>query len=140
MKKALVLVALLSIFNACTKEETGSCISNCNASTPGKINIAIENHTDLDIKNVVLTINNQLTPFNSIPKARQGSYSCWKTFDKIDFISFTEFNIGSDSIYSEVCNYKNLSRIQEYSMDIRMVNDVIRIQLTQSPSCVSDAD
>lgn len=140
MKKAFLFLAILPLFFACDKEESGACISNCNSSIPGQINIAIEDHTNLNLSNVILTINGQASVFSLISKATTGNYSCWKSFPEVTSITSIEFNVGDASNYSEIVNYQNLSNSREYSIDIRNVNDEFRVQLVQSPDCISDAD
>ena len=41
---------------SCEKEPafTDTCITSCSPSIPGKINIAIEDHTGLDVKNLTM--------------------------------------------------------------------------------------
>ena len=140
MKKAFLLLTILPLFFACGKEDSGACISNCNSSVPGQINIAIEDHTDLNISDVVLTINGQASLFSLTSKATTGSYSCWKSFPQVESITAIEFKVGDTSNYSENVNYGNLTDAREYAIDIRAVNDEFRIQLVQSPDCVSDAN
>ena len=143
MKNTFLLLILLTIFLACgkTDEMTNACISSCNASTPGKVNLAIENHTALDIKNLTLTINGTSTPFSLFPKSNQGSYSCWMGYTEIESISFIEFNIGNNAVHQESLNYENLPREKEFAIDIRSeVDGAIRIQLVEAPDCVSDVN
>lgn len=143
MKKTCLLLILLPLFFACENNDdiTDTCISNCSTSTPGRINLAIENHTSLDIKNLVLIINGSATSFKLLPKSIQGSYSCWQTFDNIELISSIEFDIGENASFQEMVNYRNLSREREFAIDIQsLADEELRIQLVEAPSCVSDAN
>jgi len=143
MKNTFLLLTVLTIFLACGKTDdiSDACISSCPPSTPGKINLAIEDHTAIDITNLVVTINGSTVPFSLLPKREQGSYSCWKGYDNIESITSIQFNIGDGAVYQETVNYLNLPQEKEYSIDIRAeVGGELRIQLVEAPGCVSDAN
>jgi len=142
MKKAIFFLTFITLFLACGKTDdiSDACITSCSPSVPGKINIAIEDHTTFDIKNLTLEINGESFAFPLLPKGLQGSYSCWQSFDEVDLISSVEFNIGDNAIHQEIVNYENLSDEREFSIDISSVSSGLRIQLVEAPGCVSDVN
>ena len=128
------------LFLACGKapEITNTCITSCSTSVPGKINLAIEDHTDLEIKNFSMEVNGQRVNLPLLPKAEQGSYSCWLSFDEVELITMIQFDYGDNGIHTETVNYENLAPTREYSIDIQSNDEVdIRVQLVSSPDCVS---
>ncbi len=140
MKKSILFLAIIATFFACGKDPliSDTCITSCSPSVPGKINIAIEDHTELDIKNFVMDINGTTVPFTLFPKIEKGSYSCWQSFDEVDLITNIQFNIGENSIHQEIVEYRNLDSKREYSIDIKSdPTEGIRVQLVTSPDCVS---
>lgn len=140
MKKSILFLAIISTFFACGKDPlvSDTCITSCSPSVPGKINIAIEDHTELDIKNFVMDINGTTTSFNLLPKSDKGSYSCWQSFDEVELISNIQFNIGANSMHTEIVEYQNLDSKREYSIDIKSDPTTgLRVQLVASPDCVS---
>jgi len=143
MKKSILFLAIVTTFFACGKDPlvSDACITSCATSSPGKINIAIEDHTGLDIKNYTMEINGTTVAFDLFPKNEQGSYSCWQTFDEVDLITNIQFNLGDNSTHQEIVEYQNLAKKREYSIDITSDPDIgIRIQLVSSPDCVSSAN
>lgn len=143
MRKLILLIAFLATFFSCGKENTftDTCISSCSPSTPGRINIAVEDHTGLDIRNLTMEINGTVTNFSLFPKAEKGAYSCWQSFDKVDLITSIQFEIGDNATHIESVAYNDLTATREYSIDIRSdeVNG-ISVQLVSSPDCVSSAN
>jgi len=138
MKKIILFLATTILLFACGKnnEISDACITSCPPSVPGKINLAIENHTTFDINNLTLTINGESLAFPLLPKNLQGSYSCWQSFDEVDLISSVEFNIGDTAIHQEIVNYENLSDEREFSIDISSISSGLRIQLMEAPGQV----
>jgi len=143
MRKLILLVAVVAIFFGCEKEPTftDTCITSCSPSIPGKINIAVEDHTGLDIKNFTAEINGTLVAFDLFPKAEKGTYSCWQSFDEVNLITSIKFDIGDNATHTENVNYRNLTNTREYAIEIES-DDVtgIRVQLESSPDCVSSAN
>ena len=143
MKKTFLFLTVLTVLFACgkTDELSDACITSCPPSVPGKINLAIENHTNLAIKNLTLEINGEIVPFALFPKSLQGSYSCWKSYDEITSITNIEFNIGDNAVLQEPVNYRNLPSEREFAIDIQALeNGEFRFQLVEAPSCISDAN
>jgi len=142
MKKTFLLLTVFTLFLACgkTDEVSDACITSCPPSVPGKINLAIEDHTTFDIKNLTVEINGENVTFPLFPKSIQGSYSCWKSFDKIESISFIEFNIGENAVHQEMVNYEDLPNEKEFTIDISTITSGLRVQLVEAPGCVSDAN
>ena len=142
MKKTFLLLVALTFFWTCGQpdEFSDACITNCSPSVPGKINLAIEDHTSFDIQNLTLTINGEIVAFPLFPKSMQGSYSCWQSFDEVESITFIEFNLGDNAVHQETVNYENLPDEKEFSIDISAVASGIRVQLVEAPDCVSDAN
>lgn len=139
--QTLRFLTVLTFLFACgkTDEISDACITSCPPSVPGKINIAIEDHTSFDIKNLTLEINGETVPFALFSKSLQGSYSCWKSYTKIESISFIEFNIGENAVHQETVNYEDLPNEKEFTIDISSVSSGIRVQLVEAPCCISDA-
>ncbi len=143
MKKSILFLAIIATFFACGKDPlvSDACITSCSPSVPGKINIAIEDHTELDIKNFTMDINSTTTAFTLFPKGNKGSYSCWQTFNEVGLITNIQFNIGDNSIHQEIVEYRNLENKREYSIDITSdPTEGIRVQLVTAPDCVSSPD
>lgn len=141
MKKIFLFLTVFTLLVACgkTDEVSDACITSCPPSVPGKVNLAIEDHTALDIKNLKLEINGEMVSFALFPKSLQGSYSCWKPYTKIESITSIEFNIGENAVHQETVNYQNLPSEKEFTIDISSVSSGIRVQLVEAPSCISDA-
>ncbi len=143
MRKLILMIAILVTFFSCGKdpEFTDTCITSCAPSIPGKINIAIEDHTGLDIKNFTAEINGSIVTFDLFSKTEKGSYSCWKSFDEVDLITSIKFDIGNNATHTESVEYRNLTNTREYAIEIDS-DDVtgIRVQLESSPDCVSSAN
>ena len=140
MKKSILFSAIIALFFACGKDPliSNTCITRCSPSVPGQINIAIEDHTDLDIKNLVMDINGTTMAFDLFPKSERGSYSCWQSFDEVDLITNIQFSLGDDSVHEEIVEYRNLANKRKYSIDITSDEEEgISIQLVASPDCVS---
>ena len=142
MKKIILFLVTTIVLFSCGKPEefSDACITTCSPSVPGKINLAIEDHTDLNIRDLSLIINGEIVSFPLIAKRNQGSYSCWKTFDEIESISQLRFTIDENDMQQEEVNYENLPIRKEYAIDISSTPDGLRFQLVESPNCVSDAD
>ena len=142
MKKTFLFLAVFTLILACGKTDdiSDACITSCPPSVPGKINLAIEDHTTFDIKNLTVTINGENVAFPLFPKSVQGSYSCWTSFDEIEAISLIAFNIGENSVHQETVNYENLPSEKEFTIDISSIASGLRIQLVEAPGCVSDAN
>ncbi len=143
MKKTFLFLTVLTVLFACgkTDELSDACITSCPPSVPGKINLAIENHTNLAIKNLTLEINGETVPFALFDKSLQGSYSCWKSYDEIASITNIEFNIGDNAVLQEPVNYRNLPSEREFAIDIQSLdNGEFRFQLVEAPACISDAN
>lgn len=142
MKKTILFLLTTIILFSCGKpdEISDACITSCSPSVPGKINLSIENHTDLNISNFSLTINEEIVPFPLIPKRIQGSYSCWQSFDEIEIISLVSFTVDENEVQEVMVNYENLPNEKEFAIDIRSTGSEFRIQLVEAPDCVSDAD
>jgi len=142
MKKTFLFLPLFILILACGKSDefSDACITTCSPSIPGQINIAIEDHTDLDIRNFTLEINGEMVFFPLIPKREQGSYSCWQTFDEIESITLVRFTIGDNEVQETIVNYENLPNSKEFTIDISSTTNEFRVQLIESPGCVSDKD
>lgn len=143
MKKTTLFLAIIATFFACGKDRlvSNACITSCSPSVPGQINIAIEDHTELDLNNLVMDINGNTVAFPLIPKNDRGSFSCWQTFDDVDLIANIQFNIGEDSIHQEIVEYRNLDNSREYAIDITSdPTEGIQVQLVTGPDCVSSSN
>ena len=142
MKKTFLFLAAFTLILACGKTDdiSDACITSCPPSVPGKINLAIEDHTALDIKNLTVTINGENVAFPLFPKRIQGNYSCWKSFDEIESISLITFNIDENAVHQETVNYEDLPNEKEFTIDISSIASGLRIQLVEAPGCVSDAN
>jgi len=143
MKNSILFLAVIALFFSCGKDPlvSDACITSCSPSVPGQINIAVEDHTELDIKNFVMDINGTSVAFPLFPKSQKGSYSCWQSFDEVDLIANIQFNIGDNSVHQEIVEYRNLDNKREYSIDITTDPvEGVRVQLASSPDCVSSAN
>ncbi len=140
MKKSILFSAVIALFFACGKDPliSNTCITRCSPSVPGQINIAVEDHTELDINNLVMDINGTTMSFDLFSKSERGSYSCWQSFNEVDLITNIQFNLGDDTVHQEIVEYQNLANKREYSIDITANSaEDIRIQLVASPDCIS---
>jgi len=142
MKKTFLFLTLFTLILACGKPDdfSDACITTCSPSVPGKINIAIEDHTDLDISNFTLEINGEMVLFPLIPKREQGNYSCWQNFDEIESITLIKFTIDDNEVQETIVNYENLPNSKEFAIDISSTANEFRIQLIEYPGCISDKD
>ncbi|MEM6321082.1 MAG: hypothetical protein AAF960_25685 [Bacteroidota bacterium] len=142
MRNSFLLLVLFLIFGNCGQNDDlpQGCITRCAPSTPGLLNIAIENRTEEAIRDLKVTIDGTVTAFPLFDKAGRGSYSCWKSYEKVDLISLIEFTREDGTTYQEEVAYEDLALIREYSIEISGAADNLRIQLTKRPNCISDAD